>query len=203
MSGSNFLLRRVEGHPPYRRPPKRPSWSRAAHPVQASRASYRRSARSPVWSSPPSEGRAHEQHSADQASRAPLPANWRSGQMRLVRRAGEIRASPLPIREGGCFVSASAPHAARGRRQSEAELARISVSSTWLRRGSLRLGDPEQWFHPLGRNSRGGGSAANVPSAGPDHPLSAPRRPGVPPDVRLNAQRRGSCPQHFRWPGPR
>jgi hypothetical protein len=29
----------------------------------------------------------------------------------------------------------------------------------------------------LGRNSRGGGRAANVPSAGPDHPLSAPRRP--------------------------
>jgi hypothetical protein len=102
---------------------------------------------------------------------------------------------------GGCFVSASAPHAARRRRKSEAGSVRFSASSTWLRRGSLWLGESEQWFHPLGRKSRGGGRAANVPSAGPDHPLSAPRRPSVPLDVGSNAQRRGSCPQHFPMAG--
>jgi hypothetical protein len=52
---------------------------------------------------------------------------------------GERAKSAFAITDpgGGCFVSASAPHAARRRQKSEAELARISVSSTWLRRGSL------------------------------------------------------------------
>jgi hypothetical protein len=43
----------------------------------------------------------------------------------------------------------------------------------------------------LGRNSRGGGRVANVRSAEPDHPLSAPRRPERTPEARLNAELAG------------